>query len=362
MINRPIPPNKIKSKYFTFEFLNWSDGYTYCPQITEYFSYINFLCFLDIFVGDVGSTSDSFLLEITPANWTFFIWIVIFTWIALWFVYVLTTFCRTYDDGIKYVYQTNLMPGLIFGLFILNFLLIVGWLFAFDRQQFIVSLVIIVLIMATKIPMAAVSYIYLDRRIDMLREMKLVKDIWLVRVLLQNGLAFYSGWVFIATMLNLGIVITYNGDVSQSWSSTIVLLIVAILAPSYFILDLTIWSRYALYTVTTHLSLMWAFVGIMAKNYDIDSALRNSVLSLGILVVIIIFFVIKVGIIILSSCKKSKIIPATTKSIAVIGKSEHAEDISEKGNSRRIPITGISEHSPTQRQIFSRRLNPGLPS
>ncbi len=58
-------------------------------------------CYFFLFAGpfrnNTGGISDKYNTEITPSGWTFSIWGVIYTWLSLMHVYILTTTCRRYE-------------------------------------------------------------------------------------------------------------------------------------------------------------------------------------------------------------------------------------------------------------------------
>ncbi len=69
------------------------------------------------------------------------------------------------------------------------------------------------------------------------------KDIWLNRILLQNGLAFFVTWLSLATNLNFAIFLTYSASIEVSISSTVALAIILVLVIVYFILENFVWQR-----------------------------------------------------------------------------------------------------------------------
>lgn len=136
-------------------------------------------------------------------------------------------------------------------------------------------------------------------------------DIWLIRFFIQNGIAFYAAWVTVATLLNLGCVLTYKdgSDVSdiyleQDVSSTIVLAIASVEIVLWFTLDLTVFDKYTRYTFSPYITLTVAFAGVVQKNYDLDNAYRNSVFSLVLLIVAAICLLVKVTVLIYRHFKR----------------------------------------------------------
>ena len=59
------------------------------------------------------------------------------------------------------------------------------------------------------------------------------RDIWLVRVLVQNGLAMFATWGTVASMFNFAVVLTYRSGARQDVSSTVSL--------SIFTAEIVLW-------------------------------------------------------------------------------------------------------------------------
>ncbi len=125
-----------------------------------------------------------------------------------------------------------------------------------------------------------------------------MKDVWLVRVLVQNGLAFYATWVTIATLLNLGACITYHPGamLPDHTSSTICLGILAAELVVWFSLDMTVLDRFVRYLCAPYVVVVWALSGVIAKNWDPTN--RNSIFSVVLLAVASTACIIKVAIMI----------------------------------------------------------------
>lgn len=126
-------------------------------------------------------------------------------------------------------------------------------------------------------------------------------EVWFIRMFIQNGLAFYAGWVTVATLINVGVVMTYKDGsdvadiaVAQDISSTVVLSVVAFEIVLWFILDILVLDKYTRYTFTPYIVLTVAFIGICQKNYNLDTAYRNSVFSLTLAQVSFVSLVAKI--------------------------------------------------------------------
>ncbi len=169
---------------------------------------------------------------ITPAGWTFGVaWSLIYLWQGLWLLYDIATIFIKTNNGYLYRQPSILTP--IFHFFIIaNFAFNITWLFIFAEEKFWVSIIIIKYrtqriiikkIYFKKPSFAVLALIVLTLYISLVISHRNIYDadvlfkvnqryIWLYRIFVNNGLAFYATWVTIATMLNFAIALTYDSD------------------------------------------------------------------------------------------------------------------------------------------------------
>ena len=98
-----------------------------------------------LFRNSIGNLSNNYPTPIVPAGYTFTIWGLIYSWFALWIVYVITTLFRTNSLGPVYLNPPVTTPAFLVVVW-LNLTFNVTWLFAWDRETFILSLVALSLI------------------------------------------------------------------------------------------------------------------------------------------------------------------------------------------------------------------------
>ncbi|OWF39583.1 uncharacterized protein LOC110464882 [Mizuhopecten yessoensis] len=247
---------------------------------------------IGLFKNTTGEISNLFRLQITPAGWTFSIWGVIYAWQALWLIYALTTICRKTKSG-SYFYQLPVLPPSIYILYIINNIANVAWLFVWDSQEIIWSLVVIAITPITLYVALAISFQRLYHNLGNLNKENAVKDIWLIRFLVQNGMALYAAWVTIATLLNVSMVMIYKGNVSNEDSCTVVLGILSFFIGTWVVLDNTILDPYVRYTFSPYITITVALGGVVAKNYDLALRERNSLFSLTLLIIAAVLLVTK---------------------------------------------------------------------
>ncbi|XP_052237688.1 uncharacterized protein LOC127848998 [Dreissena polymorpha] len=246
-----------------------------------------------LFENETGDISDAFYLSCTPAGWTFaVIWATIYVWNMIWFVYALTTVCRRDDNG-HYIYQLNLLPPVFFISFIINNIVVVTWLFLWDRLYLNWALLVIAFTPLTLYICLFISFRQLYRKLNVLSQAGAKKDIWLTRIFVQNGMAFFATWVSIATLLNFAIVLTYYWSVEMQVSVSIALGILSFEIIAWFLLDTFAIDKFVRYTVTPYIVVVVALVGSVLKNFDLNVNYRNSIFLVTLLAVVGVLLLLK---------------------------------------------------------------------
>ena len=261
---------------------------------------LTFICFIGVLIinyfaaegpkgpfkflhNTTGAISDEFYLEITPAGWTFSIWGFIYLWQTLWLLYSLTFLCR--PDA-----QLILSP-FFFVLYIGTCVCNVSWILIFGVE--LINPALGFLIGTQALLYATMTVVY--RRVRELEGGKLQKgDFIAVQSLVINGIAFYSTWVSIASLLNVAMVLTYTGGMEQEDACTIVLSILACEIVAWFILDVVVLNNMTGYTLSPYIVLVVALVGSLDRNYVPGK--RNSVLTLVLLAVVGALTVIRLAV------------------------------------------------------------------
>lgn len=233
-----------------------------------------------LFSMKTGNVSHKFNLDITPHEKTFLIWMVIYLWESIWLVYVFATLFRKSNRGPLYVYPP-VTPTILFVFYILNCVLNATWLILFDREKLTYCAGVLFFMPLLVIFALIIAHVRLEHFTVYMMKTKLNKDIWCNRLLLHNGLAMNAMWLCIAFCLNLGIVLVYEHNVAQDVAGTLALGMVSAGALIYVAFDYKRKSTH--YTVTPYVVLCWASAGVIAKNYDLEAAKRNSILSVCLL-------------------------------------------------------------------------------
>jgi hypothetical protein len=162
----------------------------------------------------------------------------------------------------------------------------------FDRELLWPALIALFLAQVTLYICTIISAKHLITYGQSLIDMGQGKEVWLVRILVHNAWGIYASWVTIATLLNLGIVLTYVANMSVHIASSICLSILATELVVYFIVDNLFFERYLRYLITPYIVPHVALAGVLSANWDPLSS--NSVFVMATLVWVVLLTCIKV--------------------------------------------------------------------
>ncbi|XP_029314087.1 uncharacterized protein LOC115025763 [Cottoperca gobio] len=231
------------------------------------------------FLESTANISDAFVTQVTPAGWTFTIWAIIYIFLALVVVYVVSSIFRKNAYG--YVYcSPPVLPHGFFVVWCLNLSLNTAWLFLWDRKLMAAALVFLILIALTNYLMIFFSCHGLHIYGAWLTTHHRV-DLWLHRVLVQNGIAIYATWTTIASLINLTIVLTYDANMSPEDAATVSLSVLTVLVCLWFVLENFVLDKYVRYILSIYPVVIWALAGVFSKNEDT----RNSIFVVALLAV-----------------------------------------------------------------------------
>jgi len=254
-----------------------------------------------LFVTSVENISDLYNVEITPAGWTFSIWGAIYAWQAVFLIYALCTICIKTEESYLYISPAFICPS-IYVFYIMNMGSNVAWLFLFDRSAegtdnddkfLMASLGTLMFCGVTLYICIGIAMWSLNKHADALilegKRTHVINHIAIV----QNGLGIYAGWVTIACLLNLAIVLTYVADVDMHLACTISLCILALDVFVYAIIDLVLFERHFRYMFAPHIPLHMALIGSLAENWDCNNT--NTIFTVALLAIGGVFLIVKIG-------------------------------------------------------------------
>ncbi|XP_044031708.1 uncharacterized protein LOC122866306 [Siniperca chuatsi] len=254
------------------------------------------------FLATTANISDEFVTQITPSGWTFTIWSIIYIFLALVLVYVFSGIFRKNAYG--YVYcSPAVLPHGFFAAWCLNLGLNTAWLFLWDRKLMPAALAFLILIALTNYVMIFFSCHGLHNYGAWLSKYHKV-DLWLHRVLVQNGVAIYATWTTIASLINLTIVLTNDANMSQTDAATVSLSILTVVLFVWFFLENSVLDKHARYILSIYPVVIWALAGVFTKNNDAAVPTHNNIFIAALLAVACVLFVGRVLLVIRRHIKK----------------------------------------------------------
>ncbi|XP_023263652.1 uncharacterized protein LOC111656237 [Seriola lalandi dorsalis] len=237
------------------------------------------------FLSTTGNVSDEFVTEITPAGWTFSIWSIIYIFLALVLLYLFSGIFRKNVYG--YVYcSPAVLPHGFYVAWCLNLGFNTGWLFLWDRMLIPAALAFLILIALTNYILIFFSCFGLHNYGAWLNKYHQV-DLWLHRVLIQNGVAIYATWTTIASLVNLAVVLKYNANMSQADAATVSLAVLTVLLFVWFMLENTVLDKHVRFIFTIYPVVIWALTGVVMKNTAAST--RNNIFTDALLAVACLF-------------------------------------------------------------------------
>ncbi|XP_038664410.1 uncharacterized protein LOC119972152 [Scyliorhinus canicula] len=201
---------------------------------------------------------------------------------------------KCYRDALAWM--PSVLPCLFYLVWIINNLLNISWLFLWDRECIIAALIFLALITFTSYLILFLSYRALHLQRPWMQKCRKV-DLWLVRILVQNGVAVYATWTTVATLINFAIVLTYSGGITTATSGTVSLSILAFKVVLWFYLENFLFDKYVRYTLTVYPVIIVALSGSVDRNYNTLSPTRNNIYIAVLLAAACIAFAARVAIV-----------------------------------------------------------------
>lgn len=102
-----------------------------------------------------------------------------------------------------------------------------------------------------------------------------------------------TAWVTIASLLNIGMVLTYKSSVPMPTACALVLAALLIISLLWFILQNFTFQPYINYTYSDWPVVLWALSASLAKNWDPSSI--SARFTLALLVIVAILFIARIA-------------------------------------------------------------------
>ncbi|CAB1446471.1 unnamed protein product [Pleuronectes platessa] len=237
------------------------------------------------FSSSTGNVSARYETGITPAGWTFSIWGVIYTWLTLMVIYIT---CYVFRGA----WAQCLLPYAFYFCWLSNMVMNVAWLLLWDTEMMLASLVVLTLISITNYSALFFCCFATDFYGIWLKTYHR-KDLACLYILVQNGLALYTTWTSIASLINFSVVLNLWGvDKSTAASASLCLLFGEVAA--WFILENWVLDRWVRNILTVYPVVIVALIGNIVKHFNPDDPTINSIFMVILLVVACVLLVSRV--------------------------------------------------------------------
>ncbi|XP_043960296.1 uncharacterized protein LOC122824124 [Gambusia affinis] len=263
--------------------------FTLFPAIT-----LNFLSgfqdYSGVFRQHTEDVSLKYVTSVTPAQWTFFVWVFIYFWFFAMFVYFLAGLCRrsTYE----WMYTTPAVLPYGFHVSIIIYLsLNITWLFLYDREMLLPVLITSALMTLTDYMMLFFSCRGLKIYGAWLSKHRNA-DLWMFRILVQNGVAVHATWGTLSTLLNLTIYLQHQTEASRYHCTMLSLLLLLMELLVWFLLENFYLDEHLRYTVTIYPVVTVWLTGILDNNVSPGTNLH--IFEALILVIACVLLVVRI--------------------------------------------------------------------
>ncbi len=261
------------------------------------------------FQNATGAAADYYETDISPAPWTFAVWGFIYSAQIIWIMYAWS-----------YVFRPTTPRGISFMTYIFYAIVnlsSIAWVYLFGLFLPQASLGVIIVFIFFLYGTVIAQAIHLYKQTPALSATKKFKiDLYLTRIIVLNSLVIYATWVSAATQLNFVIVLQNNVGVDETTAGTVGLSILLVEIVVYFILENTILDRFARYIFIVYPVFIWAFIGILARNWERLTERRNPIFTLVLLVLCIVLFILRIILWIVFAFKRPLTVPKPSETVA----------------------------------------------
>lgn len=181
----------------------------------------------------------------------------------------------------------------------------IGFLFAFDREALILSLVCVMFTTGFGYVALTKSFINVYNNKERMAKGERIASY----VLIQNGLDVYFTWTTVATCISISICLQYCPGsalyMNQTGAGTVGISILLIINVVFYSLDVTLFFDRCKYLYMGYLTLLWALGGVLVEHYDINN--QNTIIIIVAIVLTALTLFIKIARTIYEHCKGVKV-------------------------------------------------------
>ncbi|XP_074477416.1 uncharacterized protein LOC141759328 [Sebastes fasciatus] len=246
-----------------------------------------------VFLHSTEDVTIKYTTPITPAPWALFVWDFIYIWVLAMFIYFLVGLCRRSAYDWMYTTPAVLPYGFHVSL-IIDICLNITWLFLFDRELLLPVLIISTLMTFTDYMILFFSCHGLKIYGAWLNKYHNI-DLWLIRILVLNGIAVYATWGTLSTLLNLTIYLQYQTETSRCDCAMLSLLLLLMELLAWFLLENFYLDDHVRYIVTIYPIVIVWLTGTLSNSGSPGSHIY--IFAASILAISCVMFVARIALV-----------------------------------------------------------------
>ena len=234
--------------------------------------------------------STKYEIEIRPAPQVNGIWVFIYIYQLAWVIYtVALIFRRGAPDVLSASFYTVFIFSCIFN---------IVWIFLWSREIFGLGFAVIAL---TGITLKLTCYFAFNSLSTYLESFPKAEerpsspDVWCIRLLVINGLAFFSSWVSFETLLSFTTVLEHllSAKAGAAATTSLTLLVLGVVA--WFCVENFAWEEMTRFCFTEYIPLIVGLSGVIKQNWV--SGDGNQGYTLFVLIVTVLLLIARLVII-----------------------------------------------------------------
>ncbi|XP_063062361.1 uncharacterized protein LOC134455271 [Engraulis encrasicolus] len=251
-----------------------------------------------IFMHSTEDITQKYETAITPARWSFFMWDFTYIWLLCMHIYLIT---GLYRRSASWMYATpGVLPYAFHFILITNIAMNITYLFLYDREYLLASLVLSATMAFTNCLLIFFSCYGIKVYGAWLNKHHSL-DLWLFRIWVQNGVALYATYTSIGTLLKLTMVLDTDTTMSKSNSAitSLSLLLAGILI--WFVVENFLLESHFRYILTVYPVVILVLAGIISHPSPPGP---NDVVSAVFLGITCVLLVVRIALVVWRHCNQ----------------------------------------------------------
>ncbi|XP_020350409.1 uncharacterized protein LOC115130404 isoform X1 [Oncorhynchus nerka] len=194
--------------------------------------------------------------HLTPDRWVLFLWDVLNIWLIGMFIYLIHNLRRR--EAYTWMYTTPaVLPYGFYLSWIVNSMLNMAWLFLYDKDFCVCHRKMVPTLLITALQAISNCVIIMFSCCGLVVYGAWLhkyhnNDLWLIRILVQNGVALYATWWAVATFLHLTVVLDHQTPIPKTDAAIMVLVLLQLGLIGWFVIENWYLDKHVRYILTVY--------------------------------------------------------------------------------------------------------------